>query len=172
MSVVEQVLDFSKIAAGKLELAAEAFAPAALVEQTIAVFAGAATQQGLSLRTSIGSEVPLLARADAHRIREVLTNLLSNAAKFTPHGGTGEVRLRTVSELPLRLRFDVVDTGIGIAPEMHERVFMPFSQADATTSRRFGGTGLGLTIAKQLVELMGGTIGVDSTPGLGSVFHF
>jgi CheY-like chemotaxis protein len=172
MSVVEQVLDFSKIAAGKLELAAEVFEPARLVEQTLAIFAGASTQQGLSLRSSTGSGVPLLVRADAHRIREVLTNLVSNAVKFTPDGGTVEVRLRAEPAPLPRLRFEVIDTGIGIEADMRERIFMPFSQADPTTSRRFGGTGLGLTIARQLVELMGGTIGVDSNPGVGSVFRF
>jgi PAS domain S-box-containing protein len=172
MSVVDQVLDFSKLEAGKLELAAETFEPAVLIEQATAMFAGAAAQKGLSLRSSVGQDVPVLLRADATRIRGVLTNLLGNAIKFTPGGGEVEVRLRTAVDRPQLLCFEIADTGIGIEPAVCERIFLPFSQGDASTSRRFGGTGLGLTIAKQLVELMGGTIRVDSEPGEGSTFSF
>ena len=128
--------------------------------------------KGLSLTRSIQPEVPISLRGDSARDLAVLTNLLSNAVKFTDLGGEVSVAVTADLESPGRLRFEVSDTGIGIEPEVRERIFRPFSQADASTSRRFGGTGLGLTIAKQLVGLMGGTIGVDSVPGVGSTFFF
>jgi signal transduction histidine kinase/ActR/RegA family two-component response regulator/HPt (histidine-containing phosphotransfer) domain-containing protein len=170
MSVVDQILDFSKLAAGSVEVAAEPFAPQALLEESTGMFVGAAAKQGVALRSVIGDGVARWVRGDAQRLGEVLRNLVGNAIKFTAPGGVVEVRLSGDLADARRLRFEVSDTGIGIEPGVREKIFQPFSQADASTSRRFGGTGLGLTIARQLVELMGGTIGVDSEPGVGSTF--
>ncbi|HUO69382.1 MAG TPA: response regulator [Solirubrobacteraceae bacterium] len=172
MAVIEQVLDFSKIEAGKVELASEPFTPSALVQRALTIVAPAAADKSLSLSSAIEREVPLLVRGDPARILGVLTNLLGNAVKFTGAGGTVALELSADAARPALLRFSVRDTGIGIAPGMCEQIFQPFSQGDASTSRRFGGTGLGLTISKQLVELMGGTIGVRSAPGVGSTFAF
>jgi PAS domain S-box-containing protein len=172
MSVVDQILDFSKLDAGKLELHPEDFEPPTLVEQTIAIVASGAARKGLSLSSRIDLDVPTRLRADASSIRGVLANLLSNAVKFTDVGGEVAVRVSAAAENPATLRFEVTDTGIGIELSVLERIFEPFQQADLSMSRRYGGTGLGLTIAKQLVELMGGTIGVKSTPGNGSTFWF
>ncbi len=172
LSVIEQVLDFSKLEAGKVELSTVPFRPAALIERSLTIVAPAAADKNLLLSSSTAPDVPVLLRGDPARILGVLTNLLSNAVKFTSRGGKVGVELLADEVHPQFLRFAVSDTGIGIEPELRERIFQPFSQADASTSRRFGGTGLGLTIAKQLVELMGGTIGLDSTLGAGSRFFF
>jgi signal transduction histidine kinase/CheY-like chemotaxis protein/HPt (histidine-containing phosphotransfer) domain-containing protein len=172
MFVVNQILDFSKLDAGKLELEPEDFEPATLVQQTTAIVAGGAARKGLSLSTGIDPDVPTSSRADASRIRGVLANLLSNAVKFTDVGGEVAVRVSSAGENPQVLRFEVTDTGIGIEPRVLEHIFEPFQQADSSTRRRYGGTGLGLTIAKQMIELMGGTIGVKSIPGKGSTFWF
>ena len=172
LSVIEQVLDFSKLEAGKVELATEPFKPAALIGRAMTIVTPAATDKELALSSVTAPEVPVLLRGDPARILGVLTNLLGNAVKFTGRGGKVGIELAADPASPQLLRFAVSDTGIGIEPELRERIFQPFSQADASTSRRFGGTGLGLTIAKQLVELMGGTIGLDSTPGTGSTFFF
>ena len=172
MSVVNQVLDFSKLDAGKLELHPEDFEPTMLVQQTIAFVASGAGRKGLSLNTWIDPRVPACLRADASRIRGVLANLLSNAVKFTDVSGEVAVRVSASGEDPQVLRFEVTDTGIGIEPGVLEHIFEPFQQADSSTTRRYGGTGLGLTITRQLVELMGGSIEVKSSPGTGSTFSF
>src|SRR3970282_2906898 len=122
---------------------------------------------------SIMPEVPPALRGDAHHLREVLINLAGNAVKFTERGSvTVHVSLQEETDTAVRLKFSVRDTGVGISPEAQQRIFDSFTQADQSTTRRFGGTGLGTTIAKQLVELMGGRIGLESAVGLGSTFWF
>ena len=173
LTIINDILDLSKIEAGRLELEQGPADVRATVRAVAALMSTAARQKGLRLATTIGADVPRHLRGDATRLRQVLLNLVANAIKFTDHG---EVRIRvglTSNDGEYaRLRIEVRDTGIGIAPEVRERLFEPFVQADASTSRRYGGTGLGLAISKRLAELMDGQIGVDSTPGQGSTFWF
>jgi signal transduction histidine kinase/DNA-binding response OmpR family regulator len=173
LTVINDVLDFSKIEAGGIELAPIPFALEALVDNSLSIVRQSADAKGLALESSIGASLPRYCVGDEARLRQVLLNLLNNAVKFTPRG---EVRL-AVSSLGTGLdgehvRFTVTDTGEGIAADQQKRLFKRFSQADATINRRFGGTGLGLTISKRLVELMGGTIGFSSRPRKGSTFWF
>src|SRR6185295_11220873 len=173
MGLVEEVLDFSKIEAGKLVLERTDFDLHALVNSTCRILSSQAAAKGVEFVVSIMPEVPPAVRGDAHHLRQVLINLAGNAVKFTEHGSvTVHVSSQGESASGVRLKFSVRDTGIGIAPEAQNRIFDSFTQADQTTTRRFGGTGLGTTIAKQLVELMGGKIGVESAVGLGSTFWF
>ena len=173
-SVIDEVLDFSKIEAGKIELDPVDFVVRDLLSQAAAVIAPQVRSKGLELIAWCDPHVPNTVRADPTRIRQVLTNLLGNALKFTSEG---EIVAQASVEQPTDtggavLRFEVADTGIGIEPDVLTTLFEPFAQADSSTTRRYGGTGLGLTISKQLVELMGGRIGVDSKPGSGSTFWF
>jgi two-component system sensor histidine kinase RpfC len=173
MGLVEEVLDFSKIEAGKLELENTDFDLHALVNSTCRILSSQAAAKGVEFVVSIMPEVPPALRGDPHHLRQVLINLAGNAVKFTEHGTvTVHVSNQAETETGVRLKFSVRDTGIGIAPEAQQRIFESFTQADQTTTRRFGGTGLGTTIAKQLVELMGGRIGMESSVGLGSTFWF
>jgi two-component system sensor histidine kinase RpfC len=173
MGLVEEVLDFSKIEAGKLVLERTDFDLHALVNSTCRILSSQASAKGVEFVVSIMPEVPPALRGDAHHLRQVLINLAGNAVKFTEHGSvTVHVSSQGESESGVRLKFSVRDTGIGIPPEAQQRIFESFTQADQTTTRRFGGTGLGTTIAKQLVELMGGRIGLESSVGLGSTFWF
>jgi two-component system, sensor histidine kinase RpfC len=173
LGLVEEVLDFSKIEAGKLTLERTDFDLHALVNSTCRILSSQAAAKGIEFVVSIMPEVPPAVRGDAHHLRQVLINLAGNAVKFTEHGGvTVHVSSQGETENGVRLKFSVRDTGIGIAPEAQQRIFESFTQADQTTTRRFGGTGLGTTIAKQLVELMGGRIGLESAVGLGSTFWF
>ena len=167
--VVEAILDFSKIEAGKLELDHADFEPAGVVEEARAMVASTAARKGIKLICRADQAVPLVACADGGRIRQVLANLLANAVKFTEVGSV-VVDLGVDRGDPHTLRFEVTDTGPGIPPEVDP--FKPFSQADSSTSRRYGGTGLGLTIARQLVELMGGALDFESTLRRGSRFWF
>ena len=173
LGLVEEVLDFSKIEAGKLVLERTDFDLHALVISTCRILSSQAAAKGVDFVVSIMPEVPPAVRGDAHHLRQVLINLAGNAVKFTEYGSvTVHVSSQGESESGVRLKFSVRDTGIGIAPEAQHRIFESFTQADQTTTRRFGGTGLGTTIAKQLVELMGGRIGLESAVGLGSTFWF
>jgi two-component system sensor histidine kinase RpfC len=173
MGLVEEVLDFSKIEAGKLVLERTDFDLHALVNSTCRILSTQASARGVDFVVSIMPEVPPALRGDAHHLRQVLINLAGNAVKFTEHGSvTVHVSSQGETETGVRLKFSVRDTGIGIAPEAQQHIFESFTQADQTTTRRFGGTGLGTTIAKQLVELMGGRIGLESAVGLGSTFWF
>jgi two-component system sensor histidine kinase RpfC len=173
MGLVEEVLDFSKIEAGKLVLERTDFDLHALVNSTCRILSSQASAKGVEFVVSIMPEVPPAVRGDAHHLRQVLINLAGNAVKFTEHGSvTVHVSSQAETETGVRLKFSVRDTGIGIALEAQQRIFESFTQADQTTTRRFGGTGLGTTIAKQLVELMGGRIGMESAVGLGSTFWF
>jgi two-component system sensor histidine kinase RpfC len=173
LGLVEEVLDFSKIEAGKLVLERTDFDLHALVNSTCRILSSQAAAKGVDFVVSIMPEVPPAVRGDALHLRQVLINLAGNAVKFTERGGvTVHVSSQGETEAGVRLKFSVRDTGIGIAPEAQNRIFESFTQADQTTTRRFGGTGLGTTIAKQLVELMSGRIGVESAVGLGSTFWF
>ena len=173
LGLVEEVLDFSKIEAGKLSLERTEFDLHALVNSTCRILASQAQAKGVEFVVSIMPEVPPLVRGDAHHLRQVLINLAGNAVKFTESGGvTVHVTNQAETEGGVVLKFSVRDTGIGIPAEAQQKIFESFTQADQSTTRRFGGTGLGTTIAKQLVELMGGRIGVESAAGLGSTFWF
>ncbi len=173
LTIINDILDFSKIESGRLELEREPFAVRGVVEGALDLLAPRAAEKKIDLLYEITDGVPGLIRGDATRLQQVLVNLLGNAIKFTE---VGEVVL-SVSALAgssgcTELTFAVRDTGIGIPPEGLERLFKSFSQVDASTTRRFGGTGLGLAISKRLVELMGGTMRVESEVGRGSTFAF
>jgi two-component system sensor histidine kinase RpfC len=173
LGLVEDVLDFSKIEAGKLSLEHADFDLHALVNSTSRIIAAQAAAKQVEFVVSIMPEVPPAMRGDPHHLRQILINLASNAVKFTERGSvTLHVSAQEETETRVHLKFSIRDTGIGIAPEAQKRIFESFAQADQTTTRRFGGTGLGTTIAKQLVELMGGRIGLESAVGLGSTFWF
>jgi signal transduction histidine kinase/DNA-binding response OmpR family regulator len=174
MTVLNDILDFSKIEAGKLDIEHVNFDVQQMVEEVGELVASQAQRKGLELACSIADDVPTQVCGDPVRVRQVLTNLLGNAVKFT---GSGEVVLSvsldsTIDGREATLRFEVRDTGIGISAATQARLFQSFTQADGSTRRRFGGTGLGLAISRQLTTLMGGNIGVDSTPGNGSTFWF
>jgi signal transduction histidine kinase/CheY-like chemotaxis protein len=173
LTVINDILDFSKIESGKLELEQAPFDLPACVEEALQLAAPAIKDKGLELTYLIDSGVPSVLVGDAGRLRQVLVNLIGNAIKFTP---TGEIGVTVTSE-PLAgprhdVRFAVRDTGIGIAAAELDRLFKPFSQADASTTRRYGGTGLGLVICRRLCELMGGRIWAESEVGRGSTFTF
>jgi two-component system, sensor histidine kinase and response regulator len=172
LGVINDILDFSKIEAGKLELDAHDFDLREAIEDTCEMLAPQAHGKGLELLAWIDEGVPPLVRGDRGRLRQVLTNLLANAIKFT---AAGDVTLRVRSDVAdgrARLAFEISDTGIGIEAEAVARLFDPFSQADTSVTRRYGGTGLGLAISRRLVELMGGELRCESTPGEGSTFRF
>jgi signal transduction histidine kinase/CheY-like chemotaxis protein len=178
LAVINDILDFSKIEAGRLELDPTCFNIRDLVEETVRTLAASAQAKGLELAAGVQPDVPALAIGDGIRIRQVLTNLLNNAIKFT---GAGEVTLE-VSNLEVKheegqngrhcLHFVVRDTGIGIPLDKQQMIFEAFTQADGSTTRKFGGTGLGLTISDHLARAMDGRIWVESEPGKGSRFHF
>ena len=172
MVVINDILDFSKIEAGKLAFDVRDFELAETVAQATRTMALRAHQKGLELAYQVDPEVPRFLMGDAHRIKQVLINLIGNAIKFTEKG---EVVLRVTGEErapgEVRLRFAVSDTGIGIPAEKQKLIFEAFSQADASTTRKYGGTGLGLAISSRIVELMGGRIWVESEPGRGSTFY-
>lgn len=174
LTVVNDILDLSKLEAGKFEIDASEFDLNATVERTVAVMSGKAREKSLDLVVFVEPHARGVYRGDPMRIRQVLLNLMSNAIKFTDKGAVS-VLVRRTSALPgsdIPLRFEVTDTGIGIPPAERTRLFQKFSQLDASATRRHGGTGLGLAICKQLVELMGGRIDVQTTPGKGSTFWF
>jgi two-component system, sensor histidine kinase and response regulator len=172
LAVINQVLDFSKIEAGKLQLEEVTFSPADLVEEVAAVVAVAAQAKSVEVLTWIDPGLPIDVTGDASRLRQVLTNLLTNAVKFT---AAGEVAVQVSGHQERgkwRVRFEITDSGIGMEAEALDRIFEAFTQADGSTTRTYGGTGLGLAISKQLVELMHGEIGVESTRDEGSTFWF
>jgi PAS domain S-box-containing protein len=173
LTVINQILDFSKIESGKMDLESIDFDFRLLVEETLEMVAPKAEQKQVELALNMSPEVSSSVQGDPHRLRQVIVNLLGNAIKFTQHGRV-EVRVtpeNDATEPPL-VRVTVEDTGIGIPSDRLNRLFQSFSQVDASTTREFGGTGLGLAISKQLVELMGGTIGVESEVNRGSSFWF
>jgi len=173
LTVINDILDFSKIEAGKMDLEVVDFDIRTAVEEVADLMAGPAHDKGLELATLVDPDLPPGARGDPGRLRQVLLNLVSNAVKFTDEGEVvARARLVHDDSDAVVVRFEVCDTGIGIAPETQGRLFASFSQADASTTRRYGGTGLGLAVSKQLVELMGGDMGVVSDVGKGSTFWF
>jgi signal transduction histidine kinase len=173
MSILNDILDFSKIDAGRLELERIEFSPHRVAAQCLKTLGQESRKKNLELTMEIAPDVPEICLGDPNRMRQVLLNLLGNAIKFTDRGGVKlSVRREGLDGDQWRLHFAVADTGIGIAKEKLESIFQPFSQADKSTSRKFGGTGLGLTISARLVALMDGRIWVESRPGEGSTFHF
>jgi two-component system, sensor histidine kinase and response regulator len=173
LTIVDDILDFSKLSAGKVVLERLDFNFDDVIESVIDALGTIVRPKELELAFYVDPDIPDRLRGDANRLRQILNNLLSNAIKFT---AAGKVWLRTtrIKETAgeVVVSFEVRDTGIGIAPEVQAHLFQPFVQADQSTSRRFGGTGLGLVISAQLVEQMGGTIGLESELGKGSNFHF
>ena len=173
LQIIDAILDFSKIEAGRLELERIDFNLRELVEDLGLLFATQAAAKELDLICAIPHDLPVALRGDQVRLRQILTNLVGNAIKFTQQGEVVvEIRLLQESDAVAELRFEVRDTGIGIAPAAQQRIFEAFAQADNSTTRRFGGTGLGLTIARKLVEAMHGQLHVDSQPQQGTSFHF
>jgi len=173
VTIISDILDFSKIEAGMLELEDIEYNQRTVVDDVVDLLTGQAQAKGLELVASIESSIPAMVNGDPGRVRQVLTNLLGNAIKFTQ---AGNVIVRVSEAEPvdadIRLRFEVSDTGDGIAPDKLDTIFEPFVQADNSTSRKYGGSGLGLTISAQLVSLLGGECGVTSRLGIGSNFWF
>jgi signal transduction histidine kinase/ActR/RegA family two-component response regulator len=173
LTIINDILDYSKIEAGKLELDPTAFPLRNTVERVIKAHAVAAAGKGIELRCNIHSDVPEQIVSDANRLAQILANLLGNAVKFTASGAIDlELGLDRLTGGEALLHFSVRDTGIGIPGSKQQSIFEAFSQADASTTRKFGGTGLGLTISSKLVQLLGGKLWVESEVGSGSQFHF
>jgi signal transduction histidine kinase/CheY-like chemotaxis protein len=171
--VINDILDFSKIEAGKLELEVLDFDLRCAIEESIDMVAYQAERKGLELACLVHSDVPRFVRGDPARLRQVLLNLLNNALKFTERGEVVlTVSLESSGDDACLVRFSVRDTGIGIPPDRRNRLFQSFSQVDASTTRKYGGTGLGLIISRELATMMGGTVGFESEVGVGSTFHF
>ena len=174
LALINDILDVSKIEAGQLELDVGDFDLHDAIGQACSVAAVQAANKGLRFEVAIADDVPREARGDSRRVRQVLLNLVANAVKFTAEGSV-TVRASVCRGAPAEgelVRLEVVDTGIGIDPAIAEQMFEPFTQADASTTRHYGGTGLGLAIVRELVELMGGSVGCESEPGAGSTFFF
>ena len=173
LGLINDILDFSKIEAGELELEAVEFEVRGVFDQISAMLAASARDKGLTMEIHVDPEVPTRVVGDPTRLGQILSNLVSNAVKFTREGRV-DVRTSVVdrSDDEVTLCVEVSDTGIGISDPQRQRLFEPFRQADASTTRTFGGTGLGLAIARQLVNALGGEMGLESTPGVGSTFSF
>ncbi len=168
LDLINDILDLSKIESGHFQLEAEPFDLIALIDESAAMVATAIEKKGLDFQVCVAPEVPAKLVGDAQRLRQILINLLSNAKKFTENGSI-RVLVGTGAG-PGDLRIQVTDTGVGMTPEVAARIFQPYMQADASTARCYGGTGLGLTISRQLVEMMGGTLTVASASGVGTTF--
>jgi signal transduction histidine kinase/CheY-like chemotaxis protein len=173
LTVINDILDFSKIEAGKIDLEATDFNLRDHLEGTLKTLGLKAHEKKLELLCEVTHEVPEVVRGDSTRLRQIVVNLVGNAIKFTDAGEV-VVKVQIENELPaaLCLRFTVSDTGIGVPPEKQKAIFDPFSQADSSTTRKYGGTGLGLTISSRLASMMGGDMWVESAVGRGSQFHF
>jgi signal transduction histidine kinase/CheY-like chemotaxis protein len=173
LDIINDILDFSKIEAGRMVLETADFDVRQTVEGVGQLLAERAHSKGLELTLRVDGDVATEVIGDPGRLRQILINLIGNAIKFTPQGEVA-VRVSAVEQHPEAsvLRFEVRDTGIGVSPEARARIFEAFTQADESMTRRYGGTGLGLAIARQLTEMMGGSLGLESEPGKGSTFHF
>jgi signal transduction histidine kinase len=173
LALLNDILDVSKIEAGRMELSCATFSLRQCVKEAATTLTVNAHQKGLELSVDVASDVPDQVMGDTVRLRQVLLNLLNNAIKFTAVGSIGlRAAVFDQHQDTVMVHFSVVDTGIGIPADKIDLIFEAFRQADSSTSRRYGGTGLGLTISSQLVGMMGGHIWVDSMPGQGSTFHF
>jgi signal transduction histidine kinase len=173
LGILNDVLDYSKIDAGKLQIERAPMDIRSIAAQIVALFTSAARNKNIGLREQISPKLPALMIGDALRLRQVLTNLVSNAVKFTEQGHVAiEIDVLSADAAQCVLRFCVSDSGIGIAADKRRMILEPFAQADASTTRIYGGTGLGLTISRNLIELMGGELAIESTPGRGSRFCF
>ncbi len=173
LRIMCDILDFSEMEAGKVSVDVADFCPRLLVESTISAVGTRAREKGLNITTQLDARIPQTLRGDPARLGQVLFNLIDNAVKFTERGEIGvHATLETMNEAKAVLRFEIRDTGIGVSEITASRLFQPFTQADSSPTRKHGGVGLGLAIAKRLVELMGGQIGVDSTENVGSTFWF
>ena len=174
MTIIEDILDFSKIEARRLDLEDETCRLDTIIDGVVGLLQHKAISRGVDLKVEISPDVPLLFKGDPGRLRQILMNLVGNGVKFTEQGSifirAGKVASSDAE--PNVIEISVVDSGIGMSEEQQRKLFHAFSQVDSSTTRRYGGTGLGLAISKRLVELMGGTIGVESTPGVGSRFWF
>jgi PAS domain S-box-containing protein len=173
LEIIDDILAFSKAEAGSALAEEMDFDLRQVVEETVRPLAARAAARGVAMSTLVADEVPSAVRGDAGKLRQALSHLVGNAVKFTA-AGTVVVRVELVADTPplATLRFEVADTGIGIAPEAHERIFLPFFQVDGSPARTYGGAGLGLAIAKRMAEALGGDIGMRSRPGEGSAFWF
>ena len=173
LDVVNNILDFSKIKAGKMELEIIEFSPSELMENISSIMSNIAKEKALVISCEISPNIPTRVKGDSSRLRQMLMNLIGNAIKFTEKGEIfTRLSLRELVADEALLHFEVCDTGIGIPASMHKSIFESFVQVDASINRSYGGTGLGLTIVREFVEIMGGRIGVQSTPGQGSTFWF
>jgi signal transduction histidine kinase len=173
LEIIDSLLDLSKIEAGKMQLEAVDFIPAEVLREVLKLVSGRARNKGLTISAEIGEEAHSELRGDPLRLRQVLLNLVANAIKFTENGEVSvRVDVADSSEHGVQLLFEVHDTGIGLTADAQARLFQPFVQADGSITRKYGGTGLGLAISKQLIEMMGGRVGVDSQPDQGSRFWF
>jgi signal transduction histidine kinase/CheY-like chemotaxis protein/CHASE2 domain-containing sensor protein len=171
LKIINEILDFSKLESGEMQLESIEFDLKELIEQVVEILANRAHSKELNLSYWIETHTPRLVKGDPTRLQQVLTNLIGNAIKFTDQGGvTVDVRPLFCDPTNTTIKITVTDTGIGISPENQHKLFQSFSQADASTTRQYGGTGLGLAICQRLMDLMGGKIGVDSQPGAGSAF--
>lgn len=171
--VINDILDYSKMEAGRLRVEVRPFRLERCIEESLELFAAQIRMKQLEVIHAIAPEVPPCLMGDALRLRQILANLIGNAIKFTAEGRIViKVDLQGTDDAGCHLRFSVTDTGIGISPEEIEKLFQPFQQVDTSTTRRYGGTGLGLTISKRLAGFMGGDMWVESTPGVGSTFFF
>jgi signal transduction histidine kinase/DNA-binding response OmpR family regulator/HPt (histidine-containing phosphotransfer) domain-containing protein len=173
LTIINDILDFSKIEAGKLEIESVDFDLQVLLDDVAQVFASRAHAKGIELAVNIPEETQIYVNGDPNRLRQVIINLVSNGIKFTEKGEVVISASTTVRDKNrVMLNISVIDTGVGISQEDQQRLFSPFSQVDQTTTRKYGGTGLGLAICKELVALMGGTIELESEPGVGTRFFF
>ena len=173
LTLINDILDFSKIEAGKLDLENVTFSLRESLAKTVKTLRRPAQEKGLDLVLQVDSQVVDLVAGDPVRLRQIIVNLVGNAIKFTSTGGvTLSVQEESQDAEHITVRFSVTDTGIGIPPDKQKEIFSSFTQADNSITRKYGGTGLGLTISRRLVELLGGRIWVESEPGIGSSFHF
>ncbi|MDP6951634.1 MAG: ATP-binding protein, partial [Alphaproteobacteria bacterium] len=171
LTIINDILDFSKMEAGKLEIEHIPMSVTDVVEGAAATLGVNAANKGLRLVSHIDPRIPALVSGDQVRVRQIMFNLIGNAIKFTEEGEVvARADLRDAGD-EILVRFSIIDNGIGISEEAQTKLFQAFSQAETSTTRKFGGTGLGLTICQRLAEMMGGEIGVESAPGVGSTFH-